>query len=528
MANIVFNPGRFLEAGQHIQDGSPNRLPRADITVPTPQKQHEAYLLAVVEPEIRNHLQNELGIMVTHCSPHPLGVGLFAVRSTLIRDTLVATFGFHYNGGNVVRFVNHDRGANWRAAHADIVGWIMFLGYPLDFRSTSYISRVVGLFGKLDFWQEVDAIPGRVMLRAFFDDVDLVPRRIVIKQIPNNGGQGESWTFGVFVVNNDFVDQQPQDEDLPQQADNQQGTGQSGMSSNGGSENMQVMMLAEHKMSRFYITPEMQGKIDEFVLRKNLLDNMHNRTPVPRPIQPATPFRQLIYPKRKAAPACSALPLKRPILGGTSGWAEKESLSVILTSEESHVLSPIPLAILPPKELLLLPTPPVGGNSPLMDIQHAESSEPPDMSVQPSSPTFPFSGVLVVPKAPVKKKDGKTVLFDPERRQSSRLKASAHDFVRLDPRMGIGKPRGKSARKLKELAGIAKLPTDSVLSVSDFHPDLYSESESFTDSTPSEGSIPFLQKMGTEMCGLHLEDVAESKLRGKKLSKLPRPSKDNV
>ncbi|KAF2910201.1 hypothetical protein DAI22_11g083900 [Oryza sativa Japonica Group] len=198
MANIVLNPGRFLEAGQHVQDGSPNRLPRADITVPAPQKQHEAYMLAEIEPQvhedewdvhrlqIRNHLHNELGIMVTHCSPHPLGVGLFAVRTTLIRDTLVAAFGFHYNGGHVVRFDNHDKGINWRAAHADRVGWIMFLGYPLDFRS--YISRAVGLFGKLDYWQEVDAIPGRVLLRAYFDDVDLVPRRIVIKQFPNQGG----------------------------------------------------------------------------------------------------------------------------------------------------------------------------------------------------------------------------------------------------------------------------------------------------------------------------------------------------
>lgn len=52
MANIVLNPGRFLEAGQHVQDGSPNRLPRADITVPAPQKQHEAYMLAEIEPQV--------------------------------------------------------------------------------------------------------------------------------------------------------------------------------------------------------------------------------------------------------------------------------------------------------------------------------------------------------------------------------------------------------------------------------------------------------------------------------------------
>uniref|UniRef100_I1Q9Z6 Uncharacterized protein n=1 Tax=Oryza glaberrima TaxID=4538 RepID=I1Q9Z6_ORYGL len=61
------------------------------------------------------------------------------------------------------------------------------LGYPLDFRSTSYISRAMGLFGKLDYLQE----------------------------IPNHGGQGESWTFGVLNLNNEFANPQPQDEDLP-------------------------------------------------------------------------------------------------------------------------------------------------------------------------------------------------------------------------------------------------------------------------------------------------------------------------
>ncbi|EAY73424.1 hypothetical protein OsI_01304 [Oryza sativa Indica Group] len=91
---------------------------------------------------------------------------------------------------------------------------------------------------------------------------------------------------------------------------------------------------------------------------------------------------------------------------------------------------------------------------------------------------------LILPGTPVKKRDGKTILFNPERRQSARLRASSESYLEQDPRMGIGKPRGMSAKKLKEL-------------------------------------------MGVNMCGLSLDEVAKGKLGGDKMEKLPRPAEDD-
>ncbi len=137
---------------------------------------------------------------------------------------------------------------------------------------------------------------------------------------------------------------------------------------------------------------------------------------------------------------------------------------------------------------------------------------------KPSSPVAALPISTVPPKAPIKRRDGK-VLFDPNHRHSSRLSCKNEELVK-DERMGIGKPRGKSAKKLKGFAGIAKVLNSGNITNFDFP--AFVDDEIQSDSSPSDCSLSLLQKMGVYLCGIFPEEVAESSLSGARKVKLSR------
>lgn len=194
--------------------------------------------------------------------------------------------------------------------------------------------------------------------------------------------------------------------------------------------------------------------------------------------------------------------------------------------------SPFMNLVLPKRKTILDHAPPVVKrahsswallpSSPNDGLTHQEILDAMTLQAQSSSPEV-TPAVILIPKAHVKKRDEKTTLYNPTRRHSSRI-LNASQELKIDHRMGIGKPRGISAKKLNELVGISKiLIPGSKINESDFSA---LDDDINLDSSPFDCSS-LLQKLGVDLCGLHPEDVAESSLAGEKRKTLPQADMDD-
>ena len=226
MATFALDPMEFVPQGFDIIDGGELRLPRTFFApAVAPDRQHEDYAIAIVEPAplpeevaifrnmVSNFVVNDLGRAVLDAQPWIQGVGLFRFRSALARQALVDHPPFNLGNDRFVRFIPHDEGVNYRATQGFRRGWIMLLGVPLDYRRPRYLADVISTFGRFHHWHQDDPMLVRSLAYVSFPAPTLVPRSVTYREYADFGGARISWSAPVYILSADFADILPADED---------------------------------------------------------------------------------------------------------------------------------------------------------------------------------------------------------------------------------------------------------------------------------------------------------------------------
>lgn len=161
-----------------------------------------------------NIITHQHHIHVVRVQRYTLALCLVQLPSVLERDVLVGSgpvlLGNWFHG----TFVKHDQLANWRNSPYTREGWLMILGIPLNLKTRGIIERITNLCGEFVDWHYRDRVLGRVLVKARYKSANDVPSCIVFGDAMAYGGNGQTWTFHVYVLNGEPTDILPANEDL--------------------------------------------------------------------------------------------------------------------------------------------------------------------------------------------------------------------------------------------------------------------------------------------------------------------------
>jgi hypothetical protein len=163
--------------------------------------------------QVRDFVQDTLGLDVMDLQPSLFGVGLLEMRSAATHQILVQHPMRQIEEGFFVRFANHDVVENHRGVQGFRRGWLMMLGIHQDYRNDLDISSAVASFGQYIDWHRDDHLKEHTLVYADFPSVQAVPRDVVFGQYANVGGVRQSWTAACYVLKADFADAMTADED---------------------------------------------------------------------------------------------------------------------------------------------------------------------------------------------------------------------------------------------------------------------------------------------------------------------------
>uniref|UniRef100_A0A0E0HZU4 DUF7597 domain-containing protein n=1 Tax=Oryza nivara TaxID=4536 RepID=A0A0E0HZU4_ORYNI len=369
------------------------------------------------------------------------------IRSPVHRDALVLGQPIAYDE---VRFVRHDQGPNWRNAPYNHRDWIMLLDFPLDYVTFHNFADVFPLDDDLPL--------GEGPVDPNFGNVQNVNQ-------DQNQGWG-NWDEGQDNENVDFLPNVPQPVDVLQ----------INSSSTSNSTNSVISISSDEAIEHVSDNSLMVQKV---FVDANLLRLLCQR------------FPQVMFDENfvKDASFWSTLTSDHHSFqgnaSGSSDWASRivpDSVSV----GSDEVLDPTPLAVVPPSDSFLALT---AFEDPVMPTKRAYKKRAAG-SVTPIVTTGlrRSSRLLAI-------SDGHKIGFKDD------------DLVEPDPNQRIGNPRGKSVKKLKQVAHEAGLLfSGSSLQESDFMED------SAEVEGPASCLIPLLQKMATNLCGVAPQDVTQESL----------------
>jgi len=88
----------------------------------------------------------------------------------------------------------------------------MFLAFPLDYQKDLFIRAAVAPFGRLLEWYRDDN-RSRSLVQALILSADRVPRSLIISCGTLIGGMGRSWSVPVYILNGNFPNAFPADDD---------------------------------------------------------------------------------------------------------------------------------------------------------------------------------------------------------------------------------------------------------------------------------------------------------------------------
>jgi hypothetical protein len=165
MMNFPIDPAPFIPQALHVEDGGPGRVPRLFANlVGNPLHAHEEYVIVVdtfgildqedIHPfmhQVSEYIMHTCHLPVRSSCLHLFGIGLFRLDTTFHKDILIQA-NLHGIDGVEVTFINQDRALNRRVMNYTRYGWLMLLGYPLDYRSLEYIDQALAPFAKLVTW----------------------------------------------------------------------------------------------------------------------------------------------------------------------------------------------------------------------------------------------------------------------------------------------------------------------------------------------------------------------------------------